>query len=77
MQNITITPARIKKELTALLACFLIGFAANVGAIVYYKTKFTETVTSLPYVLLFALVLYMLWVLLRIVPILFVRLFRH
>ena len=66
MKDVLISGARIKKELIMLLICFLIGFVANVGAIIYYKTVFTEIVSSLGYILVFTFVLYFIWSLLRI-----------
>ena len=66
MKDVLISGARIKKELIMLLICFLIGFVANVGAIIYYKTVFTEIVSSLWYILVFTFVLYFIWSLLRI-----------
>jgi len=56
-----ITPSRIKKELLTLLILFLIGFIANIVAIIVYKTNFKEILTSLPYVVLFTLAVYLLW----------------
>lgn len=66
MRDIVIRAKRIKTELVTLVVCFLIGFLANLGAIIYYKTSYSELLTSLYYVLLFSLVLYLLWSLIRI-----------
>lgn len=66
MKDVLISGNRIKKELITLSVCFLIGFFANVGAIIYYKTVFTEIVSSIGYVLFFTFVLYFGWSLLRL-----------
>lgn len=66
MKDILITGARVKKELIILLICFFIGFVANIGAIIYYKTAWTEIVTSIGYVVVSAFVLYFIWSLVRI-----------
>ena len=66
MKDIIITGVRVKKELITLLVCFLIGFVANIGAIIYYKTAMTEIVTSIGYVMVSAFVLYFIWSLIRI-----------
>lgn len=66
MKDIVITSGQIKKELIALLICFVIGFLANVGAIIFYNSGFAEVFTSLPYVLIFALVIYTLWSIIKI-----------
>ena len=70
MKDIIITQKRIKKELTAFLVCLLLGILANTGAIIWYKTSFSEIVTSLHYVLAFAVAMYLLWSIIRIVAIL-------
>ncbi|MBN1927894.1 MAG: hypothetical protein JW798_18825 [Prolixibacteraceae bacterium] len=67
MKDIVITPLRIRKELITLLVLFLIGFIANIVAIIVYKTHFIEIITSVPYVVLFSLVAYFLWLLVRII----------
>lgn len=67
MKDIIITQKRIKKEITALLVCLLVGILANVGAIIWYKTSFSEIITSLHYVLFFSFALYLLWCFIRIV----------
>ena len=66
MKDVLITGTRIKKELITLIICFLIGFIANVGAIIYYQTVFTEIVSSLGYIVVFTFGLYFVWSLLRI-----------
>lgn len=67
MKDIVITPLRIRKELITLLVLFLIGFIANIVAIIVYKTHFIEIITSVPYVVLFSLVAYLFWLLVRII----------
>lgn len=66
MKDIIITGVRVKKELITLLVCFLIGFVANIGAIIYYKTAMTEIVTSIGYVIVSAFLLYFIWSFIRI-----------
>jgi hypothetical protein len=66
MKDILITGVRIKKELITLSVCFLIGFVANIVAIIFYKTVYAEVITSLGYILVFTFVLYLIWSLLRI-----------
>lgn len=77
MKDIIITGVRVKKELITLLVCFLIGFVANFGAIIYYKTAMTEIVTSIGYVMVSAFVLYFIWSLIRIIIALLLNLFRR
>lgn len=67
MNDILITSKRIKKELITLLVCFIIGFLVNIGAIIYYKSAVVEILTSLPYVLIFTGIIYLVWSLLRLI----------
>jgi hypothetical protein len=73
MKDIMIPSKRIKKELITLLICFLIGFTANVGAVIYYKTAAIEIITSLPYVLIFTAVIYVIWSLIRSISLLIIK----
>ncbi len=77
MKEIVISPLRIKKELITLLTIFIIGLIANVIAIVIYKTGWSETITSVPYVLLFTLVVYLLWSFIRIIVWSIIRIFKR
>lgn len=70
MKDIIITQKRIKQELSTLLVCFVLAIATNVGAIIYYKTSFSEIITSLLYVVVFAIAIYLLWCFIRIAAIL-------
>ena len=70
MKDIIITQKRIKKELTAFLVCLLLGILANTGAIIWYKTSFSELFTSFHYVAAFSVALYLLWSFIRIVVLL-------
>lgn len=73
MKDIIISTKHIKKELSTLLVCFIISFIANVGAIIYYKSMVIEMLTSLPYVLVFTVFIYIVWCLLRIMKGLFFK----
>jgi hypothetical protein len=70
MKDIIITQKRIKKEITTFLVCLLVGILANVGAIICYKTSFSELFTSLHYIVAFSVALYLLWSFIRIVAVL-------
>jgi glucan phosphoethanolaminetransferase (alkaline phosphatase superfamily) len=67
MKDINISAKRIKTEMFTLLVCFFIGFAANIGAVIYYKSAVIEIITSLPYVLVFMVAIYCLWSFLRLI----------
>jgi len=66
MKNIVIQKKRCKTELMTLTACIAIACLFNLGAIIYYKAPALELITSLGYVILFAIALYILWTLIRL-----------
>jgi hypothetical protein len=66
MNDITITPRRILRELITFLVCFVIGFLINLVAIIIYKANYSELFSSLHYVLIFSFLIYILWTLLRL-----------
>ncbi len=67
MKNITFTAKRQKTELITLLVCFIIANLANLYAVIAYNTNFTELITSLGYVAAAAVVLYILWTIIRLI----------
>lgn len=58
---------RIRTEFTSLLVCFLIANALNVYAVINYSAPAWELITSILYVLEATVVLYALWVLIRLI----------
>ncbi len=76
MKDIIIPAKRIKIELFSLAICFLIVFTANVYAVIAYKSPVIEIISSILYVLIGAVVLYLLWSLIRILFLLPVKIFR-
>ncbi len=66
MKDTLITAKRKKKELIVLLICFALANLANLYSIIAYHTKFSELLTSLLYVVVFAVALYIFWSLLRL-----------
>jgi ABC-type protease/lipase transport system fused ATPase/permease subunit len=67
MKDITITGKRVRYELTSLLVCFIISFILNIGAIIFYKSPWTEIFTSIFYVISFAIALYVAWIIIRLI----------
>jgi hypothetical protein len=61
MKDIIIKSNKIKSELITLLICFIISFISNIGAIFFYESPIEEVFTSLFYVILFAIFLYIMW----------------
>lgn len=67
MKDIIITTRRLKTEIITWAVCFIIVNLANLYAIIEYNTQFIELLTSLGYVAVASIVLYLLWSLLRII----------
>ncbi|MBQ6653424.1 MAG: hypothetical protein IJM81_08585 [Prevotella sp.] len=66
MKDIKISTKRQKQELLTLLVCIVIAELLNVYAIIAYDGKWSQLITSIGYVLVFGLLLYLSWTALRI-----------
>lgn len=60
MKDFTISGTRIKKEIIKLAFFLCLGFIANIGAIIFYKSNISEILTSIHYVLMFSIILYLI-----------------
>ena len=67
MKDIIISTSRIKIEIITILVCFIIAFFTNFGAVLYFKTPIVELITSIGFVIAFAVVLYVLWCIIRLI----------
>jgi hypothetical protein len=76
MKDIIISAKRIKIELYTLSICFFVSFISNIGAIVYYKSPFKETFTSILYVVIFTIFIYVLWSSIRLIKVLFYKVLK-
>jgi len=77
MKTTTFTSRRKKIELITFLVCFILANLANLYSIVTYGTSFVELITSLGYVTVAALLLYILWSIIRLIFYAIVRFFRR
>ena len=66
MKDSIITAQRKKKELISLLVCFIIANLVNLYAIITYHTHFSEMITGIFYIIIFTLVIYAFWTVIRI-----------
>lgn len=66
MKDTIITGRRKKKELITLLICCLLANLTNVYAIFTYHTPATELITSIGYVAVATIFLYVVWSVLRL-----------
>lgn len=76
MQDIIITSKRIKKETYILSACFAIAFLINIVSIIAFKTPWYEVFTQIGYVIVIAIVLYLIVVFLRLISVGIIRLVK-
>jgi len=67
MKEIIISKTRSRTELINMSICFIIACLSNLGAIIYYKAPAIELITSIGYVIIFAIGLYILWVIIRLI----------
>lgn len=66
MKDTILTARNKKRELVILLVCFMIANLANLYAIIAYKTSFLEMITSIFYVIIFTVALYVFLGIMRI-----------
>lgn len=66
MKDTVLTARRKKIELITLLVCFILANLANLYAIIAYRTRWEEMITSIFYVCIFTVALYAVWAILRI-----------
>lgn len=67
MKDTIITARRKKIEIATLIICFIIADLVNWYAIAHYKTSYRELFTSLGYVVVLTLALYLLWTVIRLI----------
>lgn len=64
--HFTLTGRRQKHEIITFTACVAIAFLLNAYAIYRYGSPWSELLSSIFYVLIFAVLLYCLWTIVRI-----------
>jgi len=67
MQNITITGAQIKREITIISLSFIAAVGLNIYSILKYKTEWSELFSQLHVVVLIAIAIYFLVSVFRLV----------
>jgi hypothetical protein len=77
MKDVLISGRRIARELMIFCGCFVIALGMNVFAIIKYKTEWKELLTTLHITLALALVIFVLFGLLRLLVCGLARLFRR
>ena len=76
MKDIVIKSGTVKRELFVFLVCFVFAFLMNAYAINSFGTAWRELFTQLGYVIVIAVVVYLLLAIVRTIICLIVRLFR-
>ena len=67
MKDRVFTVKRQIKELRVLLFCLVFTFLLNIVAVIIYKTSWVEIFTEIGYVIIVAIVLYLLILLIRLI----------
>lgn len=67
MKDTIITAKQKKRELLYLLISFIIAFALNVYAIIFYNSHWKELITTLHITLLVTIVIYFLLAIIRLI----------
>ena len=65
MKDTILTSRRKKTELITLLVCFVLANLLNLYSIIIYNTPFMEMITSIFYIMIATVVLYVAWSVLR------------
>ncbi len=77
MKDLIITRKRQKIELITILVCVVIAIALNAYAIIEYDGQWSQLITSMFYVLTFAVVLYAVWTAIRLFVYLLKKVFTY
>jgi hypothetical protein len=77
MKDVLISGRRITRELMIFCGCFAVALAMNIFAIIKYKTEWKELLTTVHITLALAVVIFVLFGLLRLLVCSLGRLFRR
>lgn len=67
MKDTVITAKRKRTEIVSVSVCFALAVLINIGSIIYFKTPFYEVFTQIGYTLVITLVLYLFWIIIRLI----------
>lgn len=65
MKDFVLTAKRQRKEIRIYLICFMLAFALNIFAILFYQTEWKELLTQIFWVLALSIGFYILSVVIR------------
>ena len=77
MKDIVIKAADIRRELYFILACFVVAFLINVGAIIGFDRPWSEIFSQIGYVAFITTGIYVLLAMVRVLIYLIFKLFRR
>ncbi len=77
MKDIVIPSQKVKREAWIFFGCFIFAFLLNIAAIIIYKTPWYEAFTQIGYVIVIAVVLYLLMALIRFLIFVIGKLFKR
>lgn len=67
MKDTVITAKRKRTEIVSVSVCFALAVLINIGSIIYFKTPFYEVFTQIGYTLVITLVIYLVWIIIRLI----------
>lgn len=76
MKDITIKEKSIRRELWILLGCFVFAVCVNIFAIIKFSRPAKELVTMMGYVIIVAIITYIVLLVIRLVALLIVWIIR-
>lgn len=77
MKDTIITARQKKYELKIFILCFIVACLLNVYAIITYEKSFSELYTSIGYVAVFSVILYLFSVFIRLIFYYLKKLYKH
>lgn len=77
MKDIVIPSQKVKREAWIFLGCFIFAFLLNIAAIIIYKTPWYEAFIQIGYIIVIAVVLYLLMALIRFLIFVIGKLFKR
>ena len=75
MKDIVIKASHIRRELWVLLGCFIVAYGMNIYAIIHFARPAKELYMTIGYVIVTALIIYVLLWIVRLIVLLITRLF--
>lgn len=77
MKDIIIKGHDLKRELWILLGCLLVSYGFNIYAIIHYDRPLIELVSTIGFVVIFGLIIYLVLLIVRIIVLILKKLIKR